>query len=123
MKKGIILVCMVTVILAAGCGSTKLESLQRSTTTPSMKQQTQNTIDELNAAMPYIVDWSGYQSYLPGYGDQEKVRIASELATAYPSLKKYINAEGLFNPADHGKVDDAINTEDPNPAKGVRISL
>lgn len=122
MKKGIILVCMVTVLLAAGCGSTKLDSLRRSTT-PSMKRQMQTTMDELNEAFPYIVDWSGYQSYLPGYGGQEKIRIASELATAYPSLKKYINAEGIFNPADYGKVDDAINTEDPNPAKGVRISL
>ena len=112
MKKVIVLVCMVTVILAAGCGSTKLDSLQRSTapSSPSMKQQMQNTMDKLNAAMPYIVDWSGYKA---SYNQADQFRIAAKLVRAYPILKKYLNAEGLFNPADYGKVDNIIDTVDP----------
>lgn len=118
MKKGIILICMVTVLLAAGCGSTKLDS-RRGATPLSMKQQMQTTMDKLNEAFPYIVKWSAYKT---GVEPPRALEIVQQIVTAYPRLKWYVNAQGLFNTADYDKIERAIDTEDPN-AKTVKISL
>lgn len=109
MKRIIVAVVILGILFAAGCSATSSKKATDQQAT-DMKQQLSNTMDKMNAAYPYIVDWSSYQF---SQDNARKLKIATEIVMAYPSLKKYLNAQGLFDPANYPKVDKAINTEDP----------
>lgn len=104
MKRILVMVIVLGVLAAAGCGT----GTQKAAT--SIKQQTQNSMDKLNAALPYITDWSGYKSSSDA---TYRAKVVAKLVAAYPSLKRYLNAQGLFDPANYEAVDKVIATEDP----------
>ena len=104
MKRIAAILIILGILLAAGCGTTTDNQAK------DMKKQLQNTMDKANAAFPYIVDWAAYKT---GTEPARMLQTAKDLVKAYPSLKKYVNAQGLFDQANYDKVEKAINTENP----------
>lgn len=108
-----VLFLLLVFCLIAGCGG-KVASFGKPTkptnTTPSMKEQLQTTMDKANKAMPYIVNWSAYKT---GVEPPLMLKIAQQLVEGYPSLRKYLNAQGLFDSKDYASIERIIDTEDP----------
>jgi hypothetical protein len=111
MGKSRLAVLILSILLVAGCGGGKIIGIPKSKhateTVPSMKQQVQDQMDQVNKALPYIVAWSAYKT------GEDQAKYAAELVAHYPSLKKYLNAQGLFNVTDWSRVEYIIDTEDP----------